>query len=129
MCELDVDACLEILTELIRNDGDPVYSYHWDSGNPGAGAWTDFVFKYRDRYWFDGSDGMAGPYDSLMEALPDEFGIGVTSATVSVTSSEMDSGDIIDLLRPMDLDEAVTITVNGGTVSVSPDGKTKKRTS
>lgn len=49
LSDLDQDACIEVLTELIQEDGEKVYRLFWDSGGPGAGADHESIYKFRDR--------------------------------------------------------------------------------
>jgi hypothetical protein len=119
MGELDQDACMEIITDLVREEGDAVYVQTWDSGGLGAGS--DFVYAFRGWYWWDDDFGLAGPFESLIEAFPEQ-GIAVTQTTVRIRSVEWDTDTIIENIRPQDLEGKQTININGEEFDVYPDG-------
>lgn len=124
MGELDHEACMEILTDLIREEGDAVYIQGWDSGGLGAGA--DFIYKYREWYWWDDEFGMAGPFESLIEAFP-EKGISISDATIRIRSSEWDTEAIIENLKPQGLTTERVININGEDFDVLPEGTVMPR--
>ncbi len=98
MAELDVDICLELITELVRDEGEVVFKNDWDSGGPGAGADSERVYRYKHLYWPDNStEGLSGPCESLEDALKGDCG-AVTNATTSIRCSELDSAELSSLL-------------------------------
>ena len=119
MGELDREACIEILTDLIREEGDAVYIQGWDSGGLGAGA--DFVYKFRGWYWWDDEFCMSGPFESLVEAFP-ESSIVISDATIRIRSSEWDTEAIVENLKPHGLTAELVININGEDFDVLPEG-------
>lgn len=67
----DVSVCLEILFDLVQEQGKKVFRYFWDSGGPGAGAGTEVIYHFRELYWPCDSDQgfLTGPFDTLKEAM------------------------------------------------------------
>ena len=64
MGELDHDANLEFLKELILKEGKTVYSLFWDSGGPGGGAGDENIIKFKNQYWaFSEYTSLSGPFD------------------------------------------------------------------
>jgi len=127
MREFDTRACAEILSELILEEGEIVYSLQWDSGGPAAGAGYEVVYKFRDSYWTHSDyEGLSGPYDSLAEALSDTF-TTVTSATERIRCSELSSDEIVERLEPYDLECTKRIVINGEDWVVTPEGRFMKK--
>jgi len=125
--EFDTRACAEILSELILEEGEIVYSLQWDSGGPAAGAGYEVVYKFRDSYWTHSDyEGLSGPYDSLDEALSDAFKT-VTSATERIRCSELSSEEIVELLEPYVLECTKRIVINGEAWVVTPEGRFMKK--
>ena len=109
---IDVDAALEVLEELILEQGNVVYRLDWDSGGPGSGADSERVYTFAGYYWSrSSSEGFAGPYDSLDEALPSDF-LVVTEATTEVSCTSWSARELASRLDVAD-DEALELVVNG----------------
>ena len=120
--DIHVKDSLKILIDLIREDGEIVYTQDWDTGGPGMGAQTDVIFKYRDKYWLEWASGVSGPRDEIIKVFPEPY-IAVTGATESIACREMDADEIIKYIKPIDLEDKVRITINGNEYNVFPDGK------
>ena len=70
---IDPDTAVEILSNLIREQGDVVCMLSCDSGGM-AGGGCDFVYKFAGNFWAETeAQGLNGPCDSLIDALGDEF--------------------------------------------------------
>ena len=68
----------EELGERISEQGERVFSLHWDSGAPGIGAGMDSIYKFKNQYWnYSFDNEVSGPFDSLTEAM--EFQIFLAS--------------------------------------------------
>jgi len=118
---------MEFLSELIMKEGKTVYCLFWDSGGPCAGGGSELVLKFKDLYWkYSGSDGLSGPFDDLEYALSDEF-TTVTSATCSITSTELSSSEIVEYLEPFDLEYTKRIVINGEDWVVTLEGHFMKK--
>lgn len=64
---MDAEVAIDILKEIIIDEGKVVFEAFWDSGGPGAGADSEYVFKYRYLYWPGSSVyGVYGPFNSLV---------------------------------------------------------------
>ena len=123
MGELDHDANLEFLRELILKEGETVYSLFWDSGGPGGGAGSETIIKFKNQYWaFTEYTGFSGPFDELEYALTSDF-ITVTSATQSVYSSELSAERIAELLEPFDLEYTKRLIINGKDWVITTEGE------
>jgi hypothetical protein len=123
MGELDHDACLEFLKELVLKEGKTVYSLFWDSGGPGGGAGSEAIIKFKHLYWTCTEyTGFSGPYDALEYALSSEF-TTVTSATQSINSSELSIAEIVELLEPFDIDYTKRLVINGRDWVITTDGE------
>ena len=123
MGELDHDANLEFLKELILKEGKTVYSLFWDSGGPGGGAGDEIIIKFKNQYWaFSEYTGLSGPFDELEYALSSDF-ITVTSATQSIYSSELSAERIAELLEPFDLEYTKRLIINGKDWVITTEGE------
>ncbi len=57
----DVEIWIEILSDIVMDDGDISFRHDWDSGGPGAGAGSELVYKFHDLYWpYSEVEGMYG---------------------------------------------------------------------
>ena len=119
MEDLNVSDCILMLTEIIHEQGEVVFSLSWDSGNSGAGV--DCIHKYRDYFWRYDDFGLAGPFSDFEDALWDEY-IAVTSATESIYFSKWHTKKLIQKIKPIDLEEDIDIIINGQKWRISPDG-------
>jgi hypothetical protein len=123
MGDLDHDANLDFLKELILKEGKTVYSLFWDSGGPGGGAGSETIIKFKDLYWTCSDySGFSGPYDALEYALSSDF-ITVTEATQSVYSSELTIPEIVELLEPFDIEYTKRIIINGKDWVITTEGE------
>ena len=91
----------------------------WDSGSPGAGAGTELVIRYGDDYYvFLSDDDDHGPYKDLSSALDDKELSFIREAVTSVESFELDTPELIDLLRASSAGQSIKIN---GVVHTSND--------
>jgi hypothetical protein len=123
MGELDLEACIEIFKDMVREDGENVYCQDWDSGEFGAGS--DMIYKFKEWLWWEDDFGFAGPYENMIEAFPQPF-IAITKSTVMIRCTEWDIDEIIENLRPVDLEEDRFIEINGVEYEVSPAGEVNR---
>jgi hypothetical protein len=127
MREFDTRACAEILSELILEEGQIVYSLQWDSGGPAAGGGYEVVYKFRGYYWTHSDyEGLQGPYPCLNESLSAAF-TTVTDVTESIRCSELSSEEIVERLEPHDLEYTKRIVINGEDWVVTPEGDFMKK--
>ncbi|MEE4135941.1 MAG: hypothetical protein V2I32_07685 [Desulforhopalus sp.] len=120
MSDLDTEACMEIFEAILQEEGNVVFRMSWDSGMPGIGAGSDFIVEFMNRYyWYDDFFGWRGPFDKLIDALPEPY-IPVTDATESIWSSIWETDEIEELIKPIDLESPSTIRVNDKTLTVLP---------
>jgi len=123
MGKLNHDASLEFLKELILKEGKTVYSLFWDSGGPGGGAGSETIIKFKNLYWTcNDYSGFSGPYDALEYALSSEF-TTVTSATQSIYCSELSISEIVELLKPFDIEFTKRLIINGRDWVITTEGK------
>jgi hypothetical protein len=122
MGETDIDECIMILTEIIHEQGEVVFREYWDSGGPGAGADVDLIYKYRDHFWRYDDDGLSGPFYDFEDSLWEEY-IAVTSATESIDCSEWSTEELIQKIKPIELEGNINITINGEKWQLDPNGK------
>jgi hypothetical protein len=123
MGELDLEACIEIFKDMVREDGENVYCQDWDSGEFGAGS--DMIYKFKDWFWWEDDFGFGGPYESMIEAFPQPF-IAITKSTVMLRCTEWDVDEIIENLRPVDLEDDRFLEINGVEYEVSPAGEVNR---
>ncbi len=123
MGELDLEACIEIFKDMVREDGENVYCQDWDSGEFGAGS--DMIYKCREWFWWEDDFGFSGPYESMIEAFPQPF-IAITKSTVMLRCTEWDIDEIIANLRPVDLEDNRFIEINDVEYKVSPAGEVSR---
>jgi len=121
MEDLDVGDCIRMLAEIIHEQGEVVFSLSWDSGNSGAGAGADCIYKFRDHFWRYDDFGLAGPFADFEEALWEDY-IPVTSATKKIYCSAWHTKKLIQKLKPAELEEDHDININGQKWRMSPDG-------
>ena len=94
--ELVVDDAL--LDQVVFWELASVFSLHWDSGAPGAGAGVEQVARLGDLYLSRPEDWEGGLFETLEEAvhgLTGEGGICVSTATVAIDCTEWDEKEII----------------------------------
>jgi hypothetical protein len=75
------------------------WSLFWDSGDPGVGADYDLALKKGGRYFVQGSDGDRGPFDTLEEAIEAGCLACVTTATLSIRSTERTAEEVVGMLE------------------------------
>jgi hypothetical protein len=121
--EQDSDRWVEVLSELIYEEGEDVFRHDWDSGGPGAGANSEIVYRFRDLYWPCSSvEGLFGPTETLQEALKSGDFLKVTSATTSIHCTEIGVARLAKML------EAATVgpkefVLNGASWQLTAKGR------
>jgi hypothetical protein len=124
----DIDSWIEVLSEVIGEQGQIVFRHRWDSGGPGAGAGAEIVYKFRDLYWpCSGDAGVFGPMETLEEALAVGDFLQLTDATTSIDCREVDSTELVEMLTGIDSSGLKWIDLNGETWVVTEDGTLLKR--
>jgi hypothetical protein len=114
-------------TELLDEHSRVVYAIAWDSGAPGAGADTECVEKFLDRYWpRTTTDGISGPYETLKEIFDDDnqpFRF-VSSAVENISSCEMTIEEILPkLIIYESFDPGYTMKINDKLFKMSEDSR------
>lgn len=106
----DDDIDRETITEVLSGLGHEAFRLEWDSGGPGAGAGTELVYEFQEKYFTASADfGWNGPYESLDEALGGR--IIVTGATREISCWEWTDEELI---ARMELhDPQPVIRING----------------
>ncbi len=100
----------------------PVFSIHWDSGAPGAGADSEHVYRWGDGYIvLPGGGEDETVYSSLREAIEQTERNYVTEATQEIHSTEMSSEEIAMLLRT-DGEGSHRVLINGETWQTEGSG-------
>ena len=86
--------------EEIVEFGEVVYAHFWDSGGR---AESECVFRWRDKYAGHSSyGGTTRPFDDIRTAIHGAALNAVGSATVHISSTELSSEEIAELLWDMD---------------------------
>ncbi|UCG87838.1 MAG: hypothetical protein JSW71_04630 [Gemmatimonadota bacterium] len=123
---IDVDAGLEVLQELILEQGEVVFESCWDSGAPGAGAGTEVLYLFRDLYWPCSSTfGLSGPCGSLDEALGGDLG-AITDATERIRSIPEVAERVASHLRVVGAPRGKRILINDEAWEVSSSGTLRR---
>jgi hypothetical protein len=103
--------------EAIIEDGQCAYSVSWDTGGPGGGSGCERVYTLNGAYAVALDDGEnSGPYSTLLDAVgATEQLYMVGPATTEIESKELNTEEIISLLKPFEgADEpALQIRING----------------
>jgi hypothetical protein len=105
----------------------PVFSIHWDSGAPGAGADSEHVYRWGDGYivLFSGGEDET-VYPTLRDAI-EESGMNlVTGATQEITSSQLRSEEIAALLQTDEEEESYRIVINGESWQAKGSGEFRR---
>jgi hypothetical protein len=84
------------LVDQIVEEGEVVFRHSWDSGSPGAGAGTEYVYSWNGKFAVWSADfGKSGPYASLDEALEEHNELLMVSpATESIDSALLTAKEI-----------------------------------
>jgi len=129
---LDLDACAELLAELIPEEGEVVYSNFCDPGSM-AGDFSQRVYKWRDRYWVD-NDVMTltGPFETLGDVF-DQAACGgdllrIGAGNIEILSTEIAWDDLIDQLQVSAPDQVRQLRINGESFRVTSKGILAKLT-
>jgi hypothetical protein len=126
MAEMDLEACRELVEEMIFEEGQKVYDLYWDSGGSGAGADSEVVYKFRDRYWTYSlvDEGFSGPFDTLAQALEGDF-LYVTEATEIITCEELTAAQLAKKLTYFG-EPGHILEINGEEWKAGRDGRFRK---
>ena len=103
-----------MVADFVQVYGETVYSLCWDNGMVGCSS-VDVVEKCFGLYWTnDWGAGFQGPFATLEEALR-YVPTNVSSATQSISCSELGTEELVALLSPdaSDEDLDVTVLING----------------
>ena len=83
----DPSIWIEMLSEIVMEEGDVIFQHDWDSGGPGAGAGSEIVYKFGGLIWpYSETEGVYGPMKTLEEALASGDFLTVTDATTGIRS-------------------------------------------
>lgn len=96
----------------IADHGKIVATYLWGWVNTLVGPDSDFVYKYRGRYFvvtFDRE--MLGPHRTLQDLLQQEELLRVTPDTLAITCTELTADQLLPYLH-LDCDDEVLFTIN-----------------
>jgi hypothetical protein len=91
--------------------GKVAFSVFWDSGNPGAGADYERVFRWRNKYAVRYSTwDTEGPFDSLRKAITVTGLNRISTTIIEVSSDELTSEQLAKILRcPFELPSSLRI--------------------
>jgi len=122
------DGELYDLAMWIGERGEMVFGVDWDSGNPGAGAGTEGIYKFDGMYYAVlSTDDLLGPYPSLRDVLQAEPGFwGVSSTTESIGCCEMTTDEILPHLVGDPGEEDTMFTVNGEPCLLTATGEVRR---
>ena len=98
MGEIDAEMSAEILTEMVRRDGEVVYSYSWDGGAPGASG-SHRVYEFEDHYWSSQDGDLSGPFSSLEKAVGE-----IPAITDGVTSLDFTGEETDEVVKKLEVD-------------------------
>lgn len=126
--DLDIEVCLEVLQDVILDQGTVVYRNEWDSGGPGAGADAEVIFFFQHLYWPHSSTaGFSGPFERLEDAVTEDFA-AVTDATTKIECWDLPIKKVASLLWVQSAPEG-DFTINGTSWRVSKDKLVRVRRS
>jgi len=116
------------LGERISEQGERVFSLHWDSGAPGIGAGVDSIYKFKNQYWnYSFDNELFGPFDSLDEAMQRPDFLGITGATECIYCTELTAPEVACRLEIYDdIEPGHRVQINHEEWEVSSDGKLKR---
>jgi hypothetical protein len=98
------------LVDRILDEGEVVFSHHWDSGGPG-GSGAEEVYHWNGKFLYSSLDlDPEGPFDNLGEALGAADLLTVTEATTRINCSALSA---VELVGRLECDEEVEIRING----------------
>ena len=98
---------------VLEEEGEDVFSLHWDASEPYGSGVESILRCHGSNYYYKGASGTFGPFPSLHDALEWSELLAISSVTVSVTSSEMNSEELASLLRSQDdVEPGFSIEIN-----------------
>jgi len=113
MTEIIQDDRFEDLFEMLLEHGDIVFSNSWDTGNPGAGAGTSSIYKYRDKYWAVIDGEIADSFETFEDALDYGF-LSFDSSTEEISCSHISTDELVKKLNVDDYgEESFILKING----------------
>ena len=123
----DQEAVVRSEAKKIIRFGTVVYELFWDSGGPGAGAESECVFRWRDKYAGHSSyGGTTRPFDDIRTAIHGAALNAVGSATVHISSTELSSEEIAELLWDMD-SMGASFLINDEPLGFNEEGRVVRR--
>ncbi|MEO8218142.1 MAG: hypothetical protein ABI718_13770 [Acidobacteriota bacterium] len=127
-CVLDLEACGEIVSELVSEQGTAVFENRCSDYDSMASSIGTFVYKFRDLYWiWDDDMGVFGPYETLDKALLQGGGVNWVTETVDeISSSELDEHEIARLLH-VEVEPGFNFKINGQGWYVTRSGKLRQK--
>lgn len=100
--------------ERLIEEDQPVFAVSWDSGEAGAGAASEQVYRWGDGYIVVVSDGEDETvYPTLRDAIAETELNYINDATREITSLELSSEEAAELLQLRDLGRSYRILING----------------
>ena len=100
------------LVEQIVEEGKVVFSHDWDSGDPGAGAGAEEVYRWKGKFAVCSLDfGNSGPFATLDEALREQSLLTVNSATTGIDCKLITAEELIKRLECEE--DSCAIDING----------------
>ena len=99
---------------IVQERGEVVFSHLWEGG---SGMYGRYVYLFGGNYYpydmyEEAEGGSIDSYDSLQEALLHSDFLSVSSATVSIASSELSFEELAAMLNPDDTSRGESISVN-----------------
>jgi hypothetical protein len=75
------DNWIDTFDDIIIEEGEVVGSHSWESDNPGTGAGTTLIYRFRGLFFTSDDFGINGPYEGFSEAAEAVGLLTVTEAT------------------------------------------------
>jgi hypothetical protein len=75
------DDWIDTFDDIIIKEGGVVATHSWESDNPGAGAGTTLIYRFRGLFFTSDDFGINGPYEELSEAAEAVGLLTVTETT------------------------------------------------
>lgn len=114
------DEVYERIEEILRAEGDLRFQLDWDSGGPGAGAGTEWVYRYRGLFFVLSADfGLAGPFSAFTEALgwvlplDEKGGVSLNSSAQEIYCAEWDPAELVRRLDVQRCAPGSVLSING----------------
>ncbi len=112
----------------VLEEGEDVFSLVWDADRPG-GSGVVSILRWHDAYYYKAEEGTFGPFANLHDALEWSELDTLSSVTVSITCSEMNSEALVSLLTLRDGEEpGFRVEINGEEWTFGEDGNLLRAT-